>query len=170
MSPRPSPHAAVPQAPGAEHEHRACVSRALAEVARECERRGLRLTRLRRRVLELVWRTHTPVGAYELLSQLARERGPVAPSTVYRALDFLRANGFVHRIDSIAAFVGCPRPRQPHRAHFLICRECGEVEEIDEPAITRTIATAATARGFTIERETVEIAGRCAACQPRRPT
>lgn len=51
---------------------------------------GLRLTALRRRVLELVWQSHKPLGAYDILAVLSEQDGRrAAPPTVYRALDFL---------------------------------------------------------------------------------
>ena len=90
-----------------------------------------RLTELREQVLELVWRSHAPIGAYQILDQLA-ERGRVAPPTVYRALEFLSREGLIHRIDSLNAYVGCPSPARPHQAYFFICRACGDAAEIHD--------------------------------------
>ena len=90
------------------HDHSRCVSHALAEAEAICARQGLRLTALRKRVLELVWASHKPLGAYDILGVLSDEDGRrAAPPTVYRALDFLLENGLVHRIASLNAFVGC---------------------------------------------------------------
>src|SRR3954453_3718975 len=93
-----------------DHDHADCVAAALGAAERLCARRGARLTELRRRVLELIWRSHEPIGAYALLDRLGRERGRVAPPTVYRALEFLIAHGLVHRIASLNAFIGCVHP------------------------------------------------------------
>ena len=60
---------------GDRHDHRACVEIALATAARLCLERRARLTPLRRRVLELVWRSHAPVGAYDILGRLSAEPG-----------------------------------------------------------------------------------------------
>ena len=89
--------------------------------------RGVRLTPLRRRVLELVWGSHRAVKAYDLLAALGDAVGAAKPPTVYRALEFLMAQGLVHRIDSLNAFVGCPQPDHRHSAQFLICGGCGDV-------------------------------------------
>ncbi|MEE9479042.1 MAG: transcriptional repressor, partial [Kiloniellales bacterium] len=56
------------------HDHSQCVADALRSAESLCERSGARLTSLRRRVLELVWTSHAPVGAYELLDRLSHER------------------------------------------------------------------------------------------------
>src|SRR3546814_13619005 len=97
------------------HDHDHCVSHALAEADSLCARQGVRLTALRKRVLELVWQSHKPLGAYDILAQLTEQDGRrAAPPTVYRALDFLLENGLVHRIASLNAFIGCNHPE--HRS------------------------------------------------------
>ena len=49
-----------------EHDHEACVATATSVAQQVCLEKGVRLTPLRQRVLELVWRSHKPVGAYDL--------------------------------------------------------------------------------------------------------
>jgi Fur family zinc uptake transcriptional regulator len=147
-----------------DHDHDRCVADALGAAIELCDRRGIRLTPVRRRVLELVWRNHEPVGAYALLDLLREEGWSAAPPTVYRALEFLLENGLVHRIESLNAFVGCSDPRQPHRGQHLICRRCGSVTEIAAAEVIGAVRRSAAAVGFTVERETIEIAGVCGAC------
>ena len=137
---------------GARHRHTRCVGRALSEAESVCRDRGARLTRLRRRVLELVWSGHTAVKAYDILAQLSRDEKPAKPPTVYRALEFLMAQGLVHRVDSLNAFVGCSLPSEPHNAQFMICDDCGEVSEMDQPAIRRAVSRGAADAGFTVKR------------------
>lgn len=147
------------------HRHADCVTAALATSERLCARRGARLTELRRRVLELIWRSHEPVGAYALLERLARERGRVAPPTVYRALDFLIAHGLVHRIASRNAYIGCAHPDRDHIGQFLVCSACGSAAELDDRRIERAIRSTAAAAGFSVEHPVVELAGRCPQCR-----
>lgn len=151
--------------PPAGHNHAACVRDALERAASLCAERGTRLTELRRRVLELVLDRHVPVGAYDLLERLAAERGRVAPPTVYRALDFLVSQGLVHRVDSRNAFVGCARADGPHRACFLLCRDCGAAAELVDPALEEALAAIALRSGFEVTRQVVEIEGVCAGCR-----
>ena len=112
------------------HDHDHCVEDALAAAERLCAKKDLRFTPLRRRVLELVWSSHKPVGAYALLDQLRDEDLGSAPPTIYRALDFLIENGLIHRIERMNAFIGCSHPGEAHRGFFLICGECGNAEEL----------------------------------------
>jgi Fur family zinc uptake transcriptional regulator len=148
----------------AAHNHHACMADTLAAAEALALSRGQKLTKLRRRVLEIVLESHRPAGAYDILGALARDGGRPAPPTVYRALDFLRAQGFVHRIDSLNAFAACFAPAKAHRSHFLLCRACGSASEIESPALEAALASAASAAGFITENETVEITGLCADC------
>lgn len=148
------------------HDHRHCVSSALAEADTLCERAGVRLTTLRKRVLELVWQSHKPLGAYDILAELSTQDGRrAAPPTVYRALDFLLENGLVHRIASLNAFIGCNHPEHPHQGQFLICRNCHTAIELEQAAISAAIDHAARSVDFQVEGQTVEVVGLCAICR-----
>ena len=151
--------------PATPHDHRHCVATALGEADAVCAGRGAKLTELRRRVLELIWSSHAPIGAYQLMELLGRERGRVAPPTVYRALDFLTENGLVPRLESLNAFIGCPAPAATHRAYFLICRDCRQVAEFDDAELAATLDRRVADAGFAPESERVEIVGTCAQCR-----
>jgi len=148
------------------HDHGHCVSSALAEADTLCARQGVRLTALRKRVLELVWQSHRPLGAYDILAELSEQDGRrAAPPTVYRALDFLLDNGLVHRIASLNAFIGCSHPEHPHQGQFMICRSCHTAIELGNTAVTDAIAAAAAGIDFLAETQTVEVVGICAPCR-----
>ncbi len=150
-----------------QHDHAQCIGAALSTAEAVCRDRKLALTPVRRRVLEIVWNSHEPVGAYDVLAKRARERRKAAPPTVYRALEFLMAAGLVHRISSLNAFLGCAAPQQRHVAQFLVCRACKRVAEIDEPAVPKLLARRAEAEGFQLEMTSVEVTGLCGDCQPQ---
>jgi len=119
-------------------------------------------------VLELVWNSHEPVKAYDILDKLRDERAGSAPPTVYRALDFLQAEGMVHKIKSLNAYVGCGQPDNKHTSQFLICHACGAVAEMDDTEIRQVLSDKAQALGFRIDNEMIEIKGLCAACSARK--
>jgi Fur family transcriptional regulator, zinc uptake regulator len=153
--------------PAEQHDHAACVDDALDRAAALCGKRGARLTELRRQVLELVWRGHAPVGAYDILGALKDGERGAAPPTVYRALDFLMEQGLVHRIESLNAYVGCSRPERAHVSQFLICKECGSAAELDDAAIADQVIRRAGELGFTVERQTIEVRGLCPGCRAK---
>ncbi|NOQ42790.1 MAG: transcriptional repressor, partial [Desulfuromusa sp.] len=45
-----------------DHDHRSCIARAISNAERVCQQRGQRFTAIRRRVFELVWQQHKPIG------------------------------------------------------------------------------------------------------------
>jgi Fur family zinc uptake transcriptional regulator len=150
--------------PRGPHDHGDCVRAAVGRARDLCASRGARLTELRERVLELVWRSHAPIGAYQILDQLAGSRGRVAPPTVYRALEFLAREGLVHRIDSLNAYVGCPSPTLPHEAYFFICRACGDAAEFHDGELAASLARCVQRARFNAEAATVELSGLCGRC------
>jgi len=148
-----------------EHDHARCHDDAMAAAERQCEARGVRLTEQRRQVLDLIWRSHAPVGAYTLLDRLRDQGVRAQPPTVYRALEFLTENGLIHRIESLNAYVGCTTPSENHGGQFLICTGCNSAAELDDSGIGTAIAARAKEIGFAVTRATVEIAGLCPNCR-----
>ncbi len=147
------------------HNHDTCIATAMAQADEICRRKGIRFTRIRRRVLELIWASHRPAAAYELLQQLRREKHNAEPPTVYRALDFLLENRLAHKIQSLNAYVGCAQPQRRHVGQFLICNGCRQVAELDDPELQRMIESKASRAGLVAARQTVEITGRCPLCR-----
>ena len=151
--------------PPQDHDHGTCVARAMEAAEAQCRDRGARLTDIRRRVLELIWTSHAPVGAYGLLEVLGREGRAAAPPTVYRALDFLLAHGLIHRIETMNAFIGCSHPGVPHSGLFLVCDGCGTVAELVESDVASAVESGAARMGFTVETLTMEAKGKCPECR-----
>lgn len=150
--------------PYRQHNHDACIADALADAKSICQRHNARLTAARERVLELIWQSHRPLGAYDVLAMLARDGHNAAPPTVYRALDFLQQYGLVHRIASLNAFVGCAHAGISHQGMFLICQRCSNVLELAAPAVSEAIDNAASEVCFRPDNVTVEVSGFCPAC------
>ncbi len=150
-----------------EHNHSHCIEQALGQARSLCKARKQRLTAIRELVLRLIWQSHRPLGAYELLPALAEAGFNSAPPTVYRALDFLQAQGLVHRIASLNAFIGCPSPDEAHDGCFLICESCRTVVELAADSIINTVQQEAQAMGFAVRQQTIEISGLCPNCRDK---
>jgi len=148
------------------HDHGTCIADALHRAEAHCAGTGARLTPVRRRVLELIWQSHRPAGAYDLLAQMGGDGQKVAPPTVYRALDFLVEQGLVHRVESLNAFIGCTEPGHAVQQDIFICKSCGTAIEINDPDLSARIQADARALGFLVERQTIEVVGLCRDCRP----
>jgi Fur family zinc uptake transcriptional regulator len=85
---------------------------------------------------------------------------------VYRALEFLRENGLVHRIESRNAFVACVHTHAAGElVVFLICERCGTVGEAASLEVAATLKSAARTAGFTPKSPVIEISGVCTHCR-----
>lgn len=147
------------------HDHSACRINALADARQLCKDRGARLTPTRQRVLELLLESHTALGAYDVLARLKDEGLGAQPPVAYRALEFLVAQGFAHRIERLNAYVACAHPGAAHAPAFMICRNCGSVAEMPEDTMTDTMAAIAESMGFALEHAVVEAEGMCPVCR-----
>lgn len=165
MSQKPLSSPADPLSFELEHNHSLCIQEALHSAKQLCEAGGERFTDLRRQVLELIWAEHKPVKAYDLLSALSSQRSGVAPATVYRTLDFLQAQGLVHKLESLNAYLGCSHPNHEHQGHFLICEICEEVRELELSFFSESIDDIEKTRQFRVNHMTVELFGVCSKCQ-----
>lgn len=139
---------------------------ALMRAEARCLAAGERWTWPRRRTLELLLEAGRPMKAYDLVASYGPGRRPTKPPTVYRALDFLIALGLVHKIETVNAFIACPRPdAAPHAANFLICDVCGRADEVDL-GVTEPLAAIAQRLAFRLDQVVIEARGVCAACPP----
>ncbi|WP_425100183.1 transcriptional repressor [Tropicibacter sp. S64] len=144
------------------HDHRGCIRAALAAAESHCEAEGLRFTPVRRAALEILLQEHRALGAYEMLDRLKEAGYGSQPPVAYRALDFLTANGFAHKIERLNAFIACAHPGEEHAPAFMICRACQSVAEAQ--SARSALGEAARATGFTIEGTLIEAVGLCPAC------
>ena len=130
-----------------------------------CGERGVQLTEVRRQILELLWESGRPTGAYDLIEALKqRDSRSVGPPTVYRALEFLMSQGLVSKIESRNAYVPCSHPERRHDCLFFICSNCGASTELEDQRLERLITEDAALIGFRPTRRVVEVEGTCAQC------
>jgi Fur family zinc uptake transcriptional regulator len=162
----PHPHALVEACAHGE-AHAARAPEALAAAEKHCTERGLRLTPIRKQVLQTLYATHHPMSAYDVIDGLtAAGVKKLAPVTVYRAMDFLITEGFVHRLASRNAFIACPF----HHARgdlvvFMICETCSGVDEVTSEPLTRALAALTEDHHFIPHARVIELQGLCAHCR-----
>lgn len=148
-----------------------CVSTSLDQWLEQaesiCQQRGSRLTAQRKTVLSLILCAEKPMTAYEILEQLPSTGRKPAPPTVYRALDFLLDEGLIHKLESIHAYVGCSHPDHQHNGQFLICNSCGDVNEIENKALEKSLKSVEQAAGFETRHPVVELLGTCSDCKSK---
>ncbi|HET8899673.1 MAG TPA: Fur family transcriptional regulator [Rhodanobacteraceae bacterium] len=152
------------------HRHTHDATAFVEAVEAACGERDLRLTPLRRDVLELVAAAAKPIKAYDLLDQLRERHDNPAPPTVYRSLDFLLQQGFIHKLESINAFVSCFHPTEAHQVPFLICDVCHNAVEVCDDRVAELIESQARDLGFSAQTQTLEVHGVCRDCRGKTST
>ncbi|MGB2259784.1 MAG: Fur family transcriptional regulator, partial [Porticoccaceae bacterium] len=119
----------------------------------------------REAILKLLWQSHQPLGAYQLQQQLAKVSDkPIAPPTIYRAIEFLTDLGLVHRIPSLNAYIGCPFPNSEHSNLFMVCSDCGNVAEVAHNTLNGLLQTICDKTNFTLQSQSLELFGQCRQC------
>lgn len=130
----------------------------------EPARLGVRSTRQRAALAELL---HTSPGfrtAQDLHSEL-RERGEsIGLTTVYRTLQAMAEQKLVDVLRGASGEAFYRACAAPHHHHHLMCRECGRTEEVAGDVIESWAAETGRAHGFTELSHTVELFGLCRDC------
>lgn len=136
-------------------------------IAETLKQRGVRLTRQRRIILDLIDRTGEHLDA-EQIFQLARRQDPkINRVTVYRTLKLLKDWGLIDELD-LMHFNGEQhyyetRLKQEH-AH-IVCLRCGKVEEFFGEPLQKLRRQIEEHFGFQILVARTEVGGYCAHCQ-----
>ena len=156
----------INKAPGPSDEN--SLDSAVKRAHDICDARGVRLTELREQILGLILQHGKPLGAYAIMDMLEAnsERERVAPPTVYRTLDFLLAYRLIHKVHSLNAYIANTDPTRENCSVILICTDCGSAQEIPNNTIQQAINLSASQRRFTVEKQVIEISGRCGLCKP----
>lgn len=152
------------------HDHAGCIASALAAADAHCADNGLRFTPVRRQALEFLLQEHRAIGAYEMLDRLRDAGFGSQPPVAYRALEFLVAHGFAHKIERLNAFIACAHPGADHSPAFMICRMCQSVAEAQSEPSREGLGDMARAAGFQIERTMLEAEGICPSCAEKVET
>ena len=132
--------------------------------------RGVRLTRQRRILLELLDRTGRHLSA-ESLYQLAKEQDPkLNRVTVYRTLKLLKIGGLVDELDlmHVDGDQHYYESRQKQEHAHLVCLACGKVEEFFGEPLQKMRKQIETNLGFQIVSARTEMGGYCPDCQAQR--
>ena len=119
---------------------------------------------LREMVLEILQDSSEPMSAYDVLHELQKVTGKVAPPTVYRTLSSLQNQRAIHRLESLNAYVVCNQNCMHNAPIISICGICGEVKESASDELLANLSDIVQRKGFAAERHVIEVHGKCAPC------
>lgn len=123
---------------------------------------GLSVTAQRLAVLRAV--SARPHGTADALAEDVRaDIGTISRQAVYDALAILTENGLIRRIQP-AKSSALYEDRIGDNHHHLICRSCGETQDVDCAVGQTPCLTASTDSGFKIDEAEVIYWGTCPDC------
>jgi Fur family transcriptional regulator, ferric uptake regulator len=128
---------------------------------------GNRLTAQRMIVADALGRARRTMSAQELYEQLRTDHPYLGRATVFRTLDFLVDNGLAQRFEGEAhtyVYTACDDSHH----HHLVCRHCGSTTNIDDSAVNELIDTVLGRYRFSLDHDSLDFYGTCAACGARR--
>jgi Fur family zinc uptake transcriptional regulator len=141
------------------------INNLIKSAARMATEQGHRWTEMREAVFACALDQDKPVTAYQIIELLSKkQKKDIKPASVYRSLDALCELGLIVKIESLNAFVVCAHPDHHHQHIFLICKECGTADELEDHMIGKKLSSDAHQHGFKIDRHILELQGVCKSC------
>ena len=137
----------------------------LKRAQQYCVEKKQRFTAQRCQVLDVLITQSRAMGAYEILEALSTADHSVKPPTVYRAIEFWVKHGFIHKIESLNAYVICSHSHSHLHSLLMICDHCRDVSEVVLPQLPSAIQKHTLKHQFMMNKSTLEISGRCAQCR-----
>ena len=136
------------------------------DYARLMHERGFRVTPQRQLILDAICESGGHAAPDDVYARVRQRSPAVNRATIYRNLDFLCDMHLVTSTDlgqgSKVYEIACEMPH-----HHLVCRECGEVTQIDHALAKAFFANIERAYEFTVETDHLALFGVCGKCRSR---
>ena len=129
--------------------------------------RGLRMTRQRQTILQVIETATTHLDAAQILRRAHKIDPRIDRVTVYRTLSLLKRHGLVDELD-LMHLQGEKHfyERRPERDHLhMACLRCGKIEEFESNLFERLKSQIQRECHFHIIVSRMEIGGYCARCR-----
>ena len=123
---------------------------------------GYRLTPQRLAILEVLKQADGHLSPTEIFNQVVQEIPGLTEATVYRTLNFLAEQGLV-----LVAHLGRGQlvyEFAEHDHHHLVCRNCGEMQEIDHRQLKQLYDNFLDDTGYQIDTIHATFFGFCSEC------
>jgi Fur family ferric uptake transcriptional regulator len=124
---------------------------------------GVRLTRPRRAVAELIARRTGHFTAADLVDAARTGHPGLGRATIFRSLELLSSLGVVERLDlpnGDHAYIGC----EPSHHHHVVCSNCGRSSDFDDADLSALVETVSDRTGYRIDSHRLELFGLCPTC------
>ena len=125
---------------------------------------GYKATRPRRLVLEVLDETEKPLSPYDIQGTLRARGKHLNHVTIYRILDLLCSLNLAHKMLSSGGFVKCSLDAVEGCHRFMVCQDCGAIQEFADEGLCQKENVFARNLGFHTEHHLSEFSGFCSRC------
>lgn len=140
------------------------ISLVAQDAIRVLQAQGYKVTKPRRQVLEVLKGTQKPVSPYDIQRLLRKQGEYLNHVTIYRILDLFCRLNLAHRVLSSGGFVKCSLGKREGCHRFVVCRQCGAIQEFADKGLCQEEDKFAESRGFHTEYHLSESSGVCSDC------
>jgi Fur family ferric uptake transcriptional regulator len=128
--------------------------------------RGLRLTRQRQLVLEILENSPGHLDAEMVLAKAKERDKRIGIATVYRTLALFKQLGLAeeHSLGEDHGHFEAANKEKPH-FHFA-CLKCGKIIEFESPQVMRLAQSMCVKKGLRVVEVNLDFRGFCAKCLP----
>lgn len=128
-------------------------------------KKGLRMTRQRQTIAEVMMTTDGHVNIDELYQRVRTIDPNIGYATVYRTLKLLTEAGLATGAQFGDGPMRYEASLNRHHHDHLICTECGKIIEFENDEIEQLQASVAAANDFVMTDHKMEIYGICSSCR-----
>jgi len=125
---------------------------------------GYKATKPRKLVLEVLEDTEKPLSPYDIQSILHAKGKYLNHVTIYRILDLLCSLNLAHKMLSSGGFVKCSLDAVEGCHRFMVCQQCGNIQEFADEGLCQGENEFARNLGFHTEYHLSEFSGLCSQC------
>lgn len=133
------------------------LPRSVEDVYRRCRDLGMRLSRQRRMVLDLLWSEKSHLSARDIFEKLNDLGRHIGHTSVYQNLEALQSAGVIECLDRANGRLYGYRA-DPHS--HLTCSETGAIQDLDVKLPADLLRQIEASTGYTIESYTLQLSGR----------
>ena len=129
----------------------------LQDALDRCRHLGMRLSRQRRMVLDLLWTEASHLSARDIFERLNQQGRKIGHTSVYQNLEALQTAGVIECLDRASGRLYGYRS-DPHS--HLTCLESGAIEDLDVELPDALLKEIERRTGYRIESYTLQLNGR----------
>jgi Fur family zinc uptake transcriptional regulator len=125
---------------------------------------GYKTTKPRKLVLEVLEEMEKPISPYDIQGILRARGKYLNHVTIYRILDLLCSLNLAHKMLSSGGFVKCSLDSIEGCHRFMVCQNCGAIQEFTDRGLCQDENNFAQNFGFHTEHHLSEFSGLCFQC------